>query len=64
MIEPTLKDIRRRVIYKPDPDSTERMEAGVISSFNDDWVFVRYDDDGHPKATARVNLYWQIPSEA
>lgn len=62
MIHPTPADIGRRVIYRPaiplpgaPPD-----EVGVITSFNDGYVFVRYGEDewATPQATARENLTW------
>lgn len=62
MIQPTDKDIGSRVVYTAWHNHTER---GTIMSFNDKFVFVRYDspDKMHgnvsgPKATRRENLQW------
>ena len=58
MIEPTAADIGRRVAYKP---IYGRWEWGVITSFNDDYVFVRYgvmEPAAFSKATLRGDLEW------
>lgn len=34
------------------------MEEGVITSFNDAVIFVRYRGDNHSKATSREDLEW------
>jgi len=57
MIEPTIADIGRTVIYTP-RHSGAKLEEGVISSFNDCCVFVRYGADKHSKGTARSDLSW------
>jgi hypothetical protein len=55
MIEPTEKDIGRRVTYH----RVERFqERGVITSFNDQYVFIRYSLDQNSKATKREDLEW------
>jgi len=43
MIDPTPDDIGRKVIYTPPGDYPgKRSEEGVISSFNERYVFVRF----------------------
>lgn len=54
MINPIEKDIGRKVIYK----AYKQIEEGVITSFNDVCVFVRYGSDIHSKATDRQDLTW------
>lgn len=59
MIEPTEADIGREVIYQGGhPDDRE---SGVISSFNDKFVFVRYRARQHGEATSREHLTWAHP---
>ena len=62
MIEPTDADIGRGVNYIIPNLPTE---TGVITSFNEHYVFVRYRDQ-HPsangKATHRMDLYWETES--
>ena len=61
MIEPTLDDInKRRVIYKQQWMTSKDWEYGFITSFNDSYVFVRYGNELHSKATKRENLYWDV----
>jgi hypothetical protein len=50
MIEPTEKDVDRAVLYGD--------ERGVITSFDEKYVFVRYADDLGSKATRREDLRW------
>jgi hypothetical protein len=53
-------DIGRRVIYLAHKHG--KCERGVITSFNDRYVFVRYDDqmpDTYGKATRRENLAFE-----
>jgi hypothetical protein len=59
MIEPTNHDIGRKVIYR---DRCGAMEKGVISSIAPLYVFVRYRDDAHAKATRRQDLEWSYPA--
>lgn len=55
MINPTEKDIGRKVIYQGGhPDDREE---GVITSFNDHCVFVRYRGTTS-QATGRDHLEW------
>jgi len=56
MIEPTKDDIGRRVVYRL---HCGLKEVGVITSFNDHCVFVRYGGDLHSKATRREDLVWE-----
>jgi hypothetical protein len=55
VIKPTDKDIGRAVRYQP---RYRVMEDGVITSFNDSYVFVRYGLDKHSQATRREELSW------
>jgi hypothetical protein len=55
MIEPTEKDIGRAVIYHR---WDKFNELGVITNFNDAYVFVRYGAESHGKATKREDLHW------
>ena len=55
MVEPTEADIGRAVCYKQGFDP---VEEGVITSFNDNYVFVRYGSDKQSKATKRRDLAW------
>lgn len=58
MIEPTANDIGRMVIYR-DFGGRGKIEEGVITSFNDSYVFVRYGGNGTTSAaTARGDLEW------
>lgn len=61
MIEPTEADIGRVVVYRPTHRRYERTvaEEGVITSFNDSYVFVRYGTYGTARATRRSDLEWQ-----
>lgn len=54
MIEPTEKDIGRKVVYYGC-----KAEEGVITSFNDSYIFVRYGSDIHSKATNREDLEYE-----
>jgi hypothetical protein len=55
MIEPTSTDIGRQVIYR-DPGGG-KIEEGYITSFNTDYVFVRYGGCTSA-ATRREALEW------
>lgn len=57
MIEPTKADIGRKVIYRAGHPKAEP-EEGVITSFNDHSVFVRYGSDYGSKGTDRKDLQW------
>jgi hypothetical protein len=56
---PTNEDAGRSVIYVPYPGA--KAEDGVITSVNDDYVFVRYAGDNGSKATAYKDLQWLSP---
>ena len=60
MIDPRPEDIGRKVVYRArfgllDVDVAEE---GVITSINNDYVFVRYGHDSASKATHRRDLEW------
>jgi len=63
VIEPTEKDVGRRVMYKPywqSPHPSDPVEYGKITSFNDQFVFVRYDGVGETSmGTFRSLLFWE-----
>jgi hypothetical protein len=61
MIEPTEHDIGRAVVYTGRRYPGGALEEGVITSFNDYRVFVRYGADKHSKATSRADLEWVRP---
>jgi hypothetical protein len=58
MIEPTKDDIGRAVVYTGNRFPGGRLEEGIITSFNDYRVFVRYGSDKGSKSTSRENLEW------
>jgi hypothetical protein len=73
VIYPEEDDIGRAVVYKgqkamrlallyPQPEKGGRgnrgKAEGVITSFNDHSVFVRYGADKHSKGTSRADLEW------
>ena len=60
MIDPTSADIGRLVIYRDKFRGLD--EEGVITSFSDKWVFVRYAGT-HPQATHRTSLDWVTPEK-
>ncbi len=61
MINPTDKDIGRGVTYQVSYPPDAPREDGVITSYNDHTVFVRYKKQ-HPsapgQATSREDLEW------
>jgi hypothetical protein len=58
MINPTADDIGRSVIYREPGDFPGRkVEAGVITSVNEKYVFVRYGGVTSA-ATRREDLEW------
>lgn len=60
MIEPTENDIGRVVLYQGiHPDDKD---CGVITSFNDRYVFVRYRGRQQSEATQRAALSWEHPT--
>jgi hypothetical protein len=58
MIEPTEEDIGRAVVYTGNRYPGGKMKEGVVTSFNDFRVFVRYGSDKGSKSTAREDLEW------
>ncbi len=61
MIEPSESDIGRKVIYTGNRYPDGKIEEGVITSFNDYAVFIRYGADNQSKATSREDLEWMRP---
>jgi len=57
MIEPGTEKAGRKVVYKPFPGcDPELYEEGVITSWNDHGIFVRYGNDTISKSTYRRDL--------
>lgn len=54
MINPGEADIGRKVVYRD--RSGYKVEEGVITSFNESYVFVRYGSDFTSKGTRRQDL--------
>jgi hypothetical protein len=63
MIEPTKKDIGRKVYYTGNTYPGGEIEEGVITSFNEVSVFVRYGAKSGSEATSREDLEWTFPSK-
>jgi len=63
MIAPTAADVGRRVVYC-DRAGYSFPEEGVITSFNERWVFVRYGTGSTSAATSRQDLEWLAPPRA
>ena len=63
MIEPTEDDIGRAVVYTGNRYPGGKLEEGVITSFNDYLVFVRYGADKGSKGTSRADLEWTRENE-
>ena len=59
MINPTLSDIGRSVVYTGNRYPGGVLEEGVIAGFNSHTVFVRYGDDKNSKGTNRFDLEWK-----
>ena len=53
-IDPITEDVGRKVLYLS--PGRETIEEGVIVSFNEVYVFVRFGSDQTPKACYRSNL--------
>ena len=63
MIIPKTEDIGRTVIYLArHPGAIP--EEGVITSFNDWFVFARFGSDKHSKASRREDLSWATEKAA
>ena len=61
MIEPTQADIGRGVVYLDDHGQPATRQYGVISSFNDAFVFVRFGRHGTTaQACNRTDLEWEM----
>lgn len=60
MIEPTESDVGRRVVYRP-RFAGAVSEEGVVTSFNERYVFVRYGTQSTSAATLREELEWTNP---
>lgn len=63
MIDPTADDVGRSVVYQRGWIDSHgcchlKLDDGVITSFNDTCVFVRYGSDKHSKGTRRQDLTW------
>ena len=58
MIEPTIDDIGRKVVYTGNRHPGGHLEYGVITQFTSQVVFVRYGEDNHSKGTNRQDLEW------
>ena len=61
MIEPTNDHVGRAVVYTGNRYPGGKLKEGVITSFHDHAVFVRYGPDKHSKATLRADLDWVRP---
>ena len=61
MIEPVKVDIGKAVIYIGNRHPGGELEEGVITSFNEHLVFVRYGSDHYSQATRRQDLEWTHP---
>ena len=62
MIQLTQADVGRKAIYRERGDFPGRkVEEGVITSFNDSVVFVRYGASASSVATSRGDLEWTSP---
>jgi hypothetical protein len=58
VIKPTTDDIGRSVIYTGNRYPGGKIEEGVITSFNDAVVFVRYGALKGSQATSHADLEW------
>jgi hypothetical protein len=63
MIEPTEDDIGRAVVFTGNRYPGGKLEEGVITSFNNYVVFVRYGTDKGSKGTSRADLEWARPGK-
>lgn len=61
MINPNRKDVGRAVLYTGNRYPGGKLERGVITSWNDTAIFVRYDGKIHTQATHRSDLEWEHP---
>lgn len=58
MVDPTETDIGRKVVYAGNRYTGGEPEEGVITSFNDHAVFVRYGARTTSQGTSRQDLEW------
>ena len=63
MVEPSENDIGRLVVYTGNRYPGGKLEEGIITSYNDHCVFVRYSGELHSKATSRKDLEWSFGSQ-
>ena len=56
MVDPKQSDIGRKVVYRD--RGGHKVEEGVITSFNDHCVFVRYGTNCTSAGTRREDLEW------
>lgn len=61
MVNPKKDDVGRAVIYTGNRYPGGKTEEGVITSFNEATVFVRYGADKHSKGTSPADLEWSSP---
>jgi hypothetical protein len=58
MLEPKQSDIGREVIYRV--HSNAKAEEGVITRFNEKYVFVRFGEEEKSVVTTRDQLEWKL----
>lgn len=58
MIDPTEQDIGRKVVYTGNRYAGGKLEEGVITSFNNYGIFVRYGSQTTSQSTSREDLEW------
>ncbi len=61
MINPVDADVGRTVVYTGNTYPGGKLEEGIITSFNNTVVFVRYGADYISKATSPTDLEWSHP---
>jgi hypothetical protein len=59
MIQPKQSDIGRNVIYRYRVHSNAKAEEGVITRFNEKYVFVRFGKEEKSVVTTRDELKWK-----
>jgi hypothetical protein len=62
MISPNPADIGRAVAYRGNSDTVP--EIGIITSFDQFFVFVRYGAEPHSRATKASHLEWVGPASS
>ena len=62
MINPTQKDVGRKVLYTGNTCWGNPKEPGVITSVTEHFVFVRYGNNVSGQATKREDLEWEYGS--